>query len=94
MRYDHYAYDLVSCAKPTRLVHLPGALVSIRHRGTPALKALDHPWCHVEGRVLANRPIASIDAAADQACWVILNMSRHERLWKAGGLSGNFWLTK
>jgi hypothetical protein len=48
----------------------------------------------VKGRVLANRPIASIDAAADQACWAILNMSRHERLQKAGGLSGNFWLTK
>lgn len=61
---------------------------------TPELNAMDHLWRHVKGRVLANRPVASIDAAVDQACWAILNMSRHERLQKAGVLSGNFWLTK
>ena len=61
---------------------------------TPELNAMDHLWRHVQGRALANRPVASIDAAAEQACWAILNMSRHERLQKAGVLSGNFWLTK
>jgi len=61
---------------------------------TPELNAMDHLWRHVKGRALANRPVASIDAAAEQACWAILNMSRHERLQKAGVLSGNFWLTK
>jgi transposase len=61
---------------------------------TPELNAMDHLWRHVKGRALANRPVASIDTAADQACWAILNMSRHERLRKAGVLSGNFWLTK
>ena len=61
---------------------------------TPELNAMDHLWRHVQGRALANRPVASIDAAAEQACWAILNMRRHERLQKAGVLSGNFWLTK
>jgi transposase len=61
---------------------------------TPELNAMDHLWRHVKGRALANRPVTSIDAVADQACWAILNMSRHERLRKAGVLSGNFWLMK
>jgi transposase len=61
---------------------------------TPELNAMDHLWRHVKGRALANRPVTSIDAAAAQACWAIRNMSRHERLQKAGGLSGNCWLTK
>jgi transposase len=58
----------------------------------PELNAMDHLWRHVKGRVLANRPVSSIDAAANQACQAILQMSRHERLRKAGGLSGHFWL--
>lgn len=60
---------------------------------TPELNALDHLWRHVKGRVLANRPVASIDTAADHACQAILQMSRRERLQKAGVLSGHFWLT-
>jgi transposase len=54
---------------------------------TPELNAMDHLWRQVKGRVPVHRPIASIDAAADQACWAILNRSRHERLRKAGVLS-------
>jgi transposase len=54
---------------------------------TPELNAMHHLWRHVKGRVLANRPVSSIDAAAEQACQAILQMSRHERLWKAGTLS-------
>lgn len=61
--------------------------------GTPELNAMDHLWRDVKGRVLANRPVASIDAAADQACQAILALSRRERLRKAGVLSGHFWLT-
>lgn len=60
---------------------------------TPELNAMDHLWRHVKGRVLANRPVASIDTAADQACQALLQMSRRERLRKAGVLSGHFWLT-
>jgi transposase len=61
---------------------------------TPELNAMDHLWRHVKGRGLANRATQSIDASADSACRYLLDMSRWERLQKAGVLSGNFWLTK
>jgi hypothetical protein len=63
-------------------------------RATPELKAMDHLWRQVKGRGRANRATTSIDKAADDACHYLLAMSRRERLQKAGGLSGNFWLTK
>ena len=63
-------------------------------RATPELNAMDHLWRQVKGRALANRPTRSIDESADEACRYILEMSRRERLKKAGVLSGNFWLTK
>jgi transposase len=62
-------------------------------QATPELNAMDHLWRHVKGRGLANRPTRSIDISADTACRYILAMNRHERLRKAGVLSGNFWLT-
>jgi transposase len=62
-------------------------------KATPELNAMDHLWRHVKGCGLANRPTQSIDASADNACRYLLGMSRHERLRKAGVLSGNFWLT-
>lgn len=62
-------------------------------RATPELNAMDHLWRHVKGRGLANRVTVSIDQAADDACQYLLAMSRHERLKKAGVLSGHFWLT-
>ncbi len=63
-------------------------------KATPELNAMDHLWRHVKGQALANWPIQSIDAAADGACRHLLEMSRQERLRKAGVLSGHFWLTK
>ena len=62
-------------------------------RATPELNAMDHLWRAVKGRGVANRQTVSIDDSADKACNHILNMSRRERLQKAGLLSGNFWLT-
>lgn len=62
-------------------------------RATPELNAMDHLWRSVKGRALANRPTLSIDDSADAACQYIFRMTRHERLQKAGILSGNFWLT-
>jgi transposase len=61
---------------------------------TPELNAMDHLWRHVKGRGLANQATQSIDGSADSACRYLLDMSRRERLQKAGVLSGNFWLTK
>lgn len=61
---------------------------------TPELNAMDHLWRHVKGRGLANQATQSIDASADGACRYILDMSRRERMQKAGVLSDNFWLSK
>lgn len=62
-------------------------------RATPELNAMDHLWRWVKGRGLANRPTLTIDDSADKACEYLFNLSPHERLRKAGILSGNFWLT-
>jgi hypothetical protein len=61
---------------------------------TPELNAMDHLWRHVKGEGLANRATVSIDTSADAACQYLLGLSPHERLRKAGVLSGNFWLTR
>ena len=61
-------------------------------RATPELNAMDQLWRHTKGEALASRPTQSIDASADGACDYILSLSPHERLRKAGVLSGNFWL--
>ena len=63
-------------------------------RATPELNAMDHLWRFVKGKTLADRPTVSIDESANTACRYLLEMSRRERLQKAGVLSGNFWLTK
>ena len=60
---------------------------------TPELNAMDHLWRHVKGGGLANRAAVSIDTSADMACQYLLALSPHERLRKAGVLSGHFWLT-
>lgn len=62
-------------------------------KATPELNAMDHLWWHVKGRSLADRTTRSIEDSATQAWQDILNMTPHERLRKAGGFSGNFWLT-
>lgn len=62
-------------------------------RATPELNAMDHLWRHVKGQALADRPTQPIEQSADAACRYLLEMSRHERLQKAGVLSGHFWLT-
>jgi transposase len=71
-----------------------GIEVRLLPRATPELNAMDHLWRSVKGRALANRPTRSIGESADAACRFLLEMSRRERLRKAGVLSGNFWLTK
>ena len=63
-------------------------------RATPELNAMDHLWRQVKGRALANRRTESIDRSVMQACQYIYDLSPHERLQKAGVLSGNFWLAR
>lgn len=62
-------------------------------RACPELNAMDHLFRSVKGRGLSNRETLSIDDSAMIACRHLLNMDRHERLVKAGVLSGHFWLT-
>jgi hypothetical protein len=69
-----------------------GIEIRLLPRATPELNAMDHLWRFVKGRALADRPTVSSDESADTACRYLLEMSRRERLQKAGILSGNFWL--
>jgi transposase len=71
-----------------------GMEVRFLPRAPPELKAMAHLWRYVKGRLLANRATQTIDASADAACQALLAMSRHERLRKAGVLSGHFWLNQ
>ena len=70
-----------------------GIEVRLLPKATPELNATDHLRRFVKGRGLASRSTRSIDGVADAACRYVLDMSRQERLRKAGVLSGNFWLT-
>lgn len=71
-----------------------GIEIRLLPRATPELNAMDHLWRFVKGSALADRPTVSIDDSADAACRYLLEMSRRERLQKAGIFSGNFWLAK
>lgn len=63
-------------------------------RATPELNAMDQLWRQTKPDALANRSTVSIDTSAMQLCDHILDLCPHERLQKAGILSGNFWLAK
>jgi transposase len=62
-------------------------------RACPELNAMDHLFRFVRSEGVANRPTLTIDQSADDVCLYLYEMSRRERLTKAGVLSGNFWLT-
>jgi len=63
-------------------------------KATPELNAMDQLWRQAKGQVLASRATTTVDQSADDACRFILDLSRRERLRKAGILSGDFWLAK
>jgi hypothetical protein len=71
-----------------------GIEVRLLPRATPELNAMDHLWRHTKREVVGNRPTVTIEKSALAACQYIIDLSRRERLRKAGVLSGNFWLTK
>jgi hypothetical protein len=70
-----------------------GIEVRLLPTACPKLNAMDHLFRFVKGRTLANRPTCSIGESAQAACDSLYKLTRHERLVKAGVLSGNFWLT-
>lgn len=84
----HRAEESLSLAQ-----HL-GMEIRFLPKATPELNAMDQLWRQVKGSSLANRATRSIEESANNVCQNILNMTPHERLRRAGVLSGNFWLTK
>jgi transposase len=62
-------------------------------RATSELNAMDHLWRHTKREALGDRATQSIDASAMAACRYLIALSPHDRLQKAGILSGHFWLT-
>ncbi|MFN0086371.1 MAG: transposase [Blastocatellia bacterium] len=70
-----------------------GIQIRLLPRACPELNAMDHLFRFVKGEAVANRPTQTIDQSADTACKYLYDMSRNERLVKAGVLSGDFWLT-
>jgi len=83
----HTAEDSVEVAAALgfRVRYLP--------RACPKLNAMDHLFRSVKGRAVADRSTVTINQSADAACHHLYQMSRRERLIKAGVRSGNFWLT-
>ena len=62
-------------------------------KATPELNAMDHLWRHAKRETLGDRATLSIEASALAACQYLIDLSPHDRLQKAGVLSGHFWLT-
>jgi transposase len=83
----HTAHATRSLTRALRLA------VRFLPRATPELNAMDQLWRRVKAEALANQPHRPIEQSAELACQHILAMSPHERLRKAGVLSGKFWLT-
>ena len=63
-------------------------------RATSELNAMDQLWRQTKRPSLADRPTRSIDESAMALCQYLIDLSPHERLRKAGVLSGNFWLAE
>jgi hypothetical protein len=62
-------------------------------RAPPEFNALEQRWRPGKGRPCAKRTTQPGDTSAEVACRDMLELSRTERLRKAGVWSGRFWLT-
>ena len=70
-----------------------GIEVRLLPKATPELNAMDHLWRHAKKEALGDRETVTVDQSALDAGQYIIDLSRYDRLRKAGVLSGNFWLT-
>ncbi|HSN24255.1 MAG TPA: transposase [Methylomicrobium sp.] len=61
-------------------------------KACPELNPVDHLWRHLKKDVLANEPLPDLETTLQYACAYLNGLSPHERLRKAGILSGHFWL--
>lgn len=82
----HTSEDSGSLAKKLGIEHrfLP--------KGTPELNPMDHLFRFVKKDTQGNRLTHDTEEAALAACRYTIDMAPHERLKKAGVLSGSFWL--
>lgn len=58
----------------------------------PELNPVDHLWRHLKKDILANEPLPDLKTTLKHACAYLDDLLPHERLRKAGILSGYFWL--
>lgn len=84
----HTAEDSVELAE-----HL-GIEIRLLPRASPKLNPMDHLWRFVKKETLGDRATLAVTHSALLAARHVIDMHPHERLKKAGVLSGNFWLNK
>jgi hypothetical protein len=58
----------------------------------PELNPVEGLCRHLKGKALADRPTLWMEELMERACRYSQSLAPVERLWKAGVLSGNFWL--
>jgi hypothetical protein len=68
--------------------------VRLLPRATPELNAMDTLWRHTKEQAVGSRATKTVDQSALDVCQDIIDLSPHDRLRRAGVLSGDFWLTK
>lgn len=75
-----------------RLAHQLGIQLRWLPKACPELNPVDHLWRHLKRDILANEPLPNLEATLKRAWLYLKQLSPHERLQKAGVLSGHFWL--
>jgi transposase len=68
--------------------------VRLLPKATPELNAMDTLWRHTKEQAVGSRATQTVDQSALDVCQDIIDLSPHDRLRRAGVLSGDFWLTK
>jgi hypothetical protein len=69
-----------------------GIEIRLLPKATPELNAMDQLWRRVKGQMLGDKFISSVEQTSLDLCDYIYNLTRQERLKKAGILSKDFWL--
>jgi transposase len=75
-----------------QLAHQLGIELRWLPKACPELNPVDHLWRHLKKDILANEPLPDLETTLKRAWSYLADLSPHERLRKAGVLSGHFWL--
>jgi len=81
-----------SARRSRRLAHDLGIQFRYLPTACPELNPVDHLWRHLKKDILANEPLPDLKTTLKHACTYLEDLSSHQRLRKAGVLSGHFWL--